>query len=157
MAAAMWMLVVNASGCGKSSDNSSAGSMNEANTAGAAGSGGDQGNVALGQAALTTRNCTSCHGANLAGADAPYMGTMATYPANITPDKDTGIGDWDNATIVKAIMTGVDDEDMDLCPTMPHFSTMNMTMTEAQSIAAYLKSVPAVNHEVKDSSCPPTK
>src|SRR5512142_1370659 len=55
-----------------------------------------------------------CHGANLAGfrADGPpfgeiFNGPFGSVPAtNITPDKDTGIGDWTDAQIIDAIRNG---------------------------------------------------
>jgi mono/diheme cytochrome c family protein len=114
--------------------------------------------VAAGKSAVSKYKCESCHTppgniGTLAGATEKYQDTDA-YPANLTPDSDTGLGDWDTATIVKAILTGIDDEGESLCSTMPRFGTEGMTETEAENIAAYLKSLPAVKHEVPESECP---
>jgi cytochrome c553 len=110
------------------------------------------GDVVAGQAALTKYACKSCHGQDLSGTTTPYAGTTA-YPANLTPDPETGLGDWDTDTIKAAILTGKDDEGKALCSTMPVFSKMNMSDAEATNIAAYLKSIPAVSKDVPESEC----
>jgi mono/diheme cytochrome c family protein len=117
------------------------------------GSSSSTGTVALGQTAVAKFACTSCHGADLSGSTSPYTGTTASYPANLTPDAETGIGEWDADTIVTAILTGKDDDGKNLCSTMPKFSTMNMTMDEANSIAAYLKSLAPAKKEIPESMC----
>jgi mono/diheme cytochrome c family protein len=110
------------------------------------------GDVTAGKAAVTKYACTNCHGADLSGTTTVYPGTTA-YPANLTPDKDSGIGEWDLDTIKAAILTGKDDEGKTLCSTMPVFRKMGMTDTEATNIAAYLKSLPAVSKDVPESEC----
>ncbi|HVW29072.1 MAG TPA: cytochrome c [Polyangiaceae bacterium] len=124
-------------GCG--SDNKSSGSSDSA------------AQVQQGQQAVMQFACTSCHGANLAGMTTAMSGA---YPANITPDPTTGIGNWSTATIVNAILNGVDDENQMLC-VMPKFGTTpyNMTADQANAIAAYLKSIPAVSQTIPDSTC----
>jgi hypothetical protein len=47
----------------------------------------------------------------------------------------------------------VDDEGEQLCSTMPVFKDMKMTDAEADSIVAYLKSIPAVSQENPESEC----
>lgn len=125
--------------------------------------------VARGQEAVTTRACASCHtptdmnGAHLAGStgafctDGKACTTAQVFPANLTPDPDTGMAEWTDEMIVKAIMSGVDDENAALCPPMPHFGEQGMSDSEAHDIAAYLKTLPPVNHAVPESSCPPIK
>jgi mono/diheme cytochrome c family protein len=113
--------------------------------------------IAAGKAEVKEHACESCHTppgnvGTLSGQTDPQPGTHA-YPANLTPDADTGMGDWSTDQIVKAILTGVDDEDENLCPPMPHFGSQGMTEAEATNIAAYLKSLPAVSHEIPESSC----
>ena len=115
-----------------------------------------QGDASKGQMAAMTRACASCHGSDFSGMTTPYAGTMA-YPPNLTPDTQTGLGEWTEDMIAKAILTGVDDEDEQLCPTMPVFKDMGMTDAEAHDLAAYLKSLPAVSKDIPESSCPPIK
>lgn len=138
-------------------------------TLAACGSTDEKDPVARGQEAVSTRACNSCHtqsdmgNATLAGntsafcADGKACTTAQVYPANLTPDPDTGMAEWTDEMIVKAIMSGVDDENAALCPPMPHFGDQGMTDAEAHDIAAYLKSLPPVNHAVPESSCPPIK
>ena len=114
--------------------------------------------IAKGQDAMSSRACGSCHvdpaNNTLSGQTTPQPQTNA-YPANLTPDSETGIGDWSEDQIVKAILTGIDDEDAHLCPPMPHFATeQGMTEQEARNIATYLKTLAPVKHAIPESSCP---
>lgn len=125
--------------------------------------------IARGQEAVTTRACATCHtgadspGSTLAGSigafceDGKPCTTAHVFPANLTPDPDTGMAEWTEDMIVTAIMNGVDDENEPLCPPMPHFQQMGMTDGEAHDIATYLKTLTPVNHAVPESSCPPIK
>lgn len=116
---------------------------------------------------VTARGCPTCHQSKdpadgtLSGTTTPRKGTMA-YPANLTPDSDTGIGDWSDEQIMRAMRSGIDDGDAPLCPPMPHFDGTGgdgrpMTDDEATSIVAYLRSLPPVHHEIPASACPPLK
>ena len=108
--------------------------------------------IEQGKEEITEHACATCHGANFAGDTNPQPGTMA-YPANLTPDAETGMGDWSTDQIVAAILTGVDDEGETLCATMPKFASQGMSTDEAKAIAAYLKSLPPVSHAVPESMC----
>ena len=123
--------------------------------------------VARGHFSVTARGCPSCHQSKnpadgtLSGTTTPRDGTAA-YPANLTPDVDTGIGSWSDELIVRAMLTGFDDEDAPLCPPMPHFDGSGgdgrpMSDDEKTSIVAYLRSLPPVHREIPESSCPPLK
>jgi len=123
--------------------------------------------VARGRFYVTARGCPTCHQSKdpadgtLSGTTTPRMGTMA-YPANLTPDVDTGIGSWSDDVIMRAMLSGVDDQDAPLCPPMPHFDGTGgdgrpMSSDEQTSIIAYLRSLPPVHHEIPESSCPPLK
>jgi mono/diheme cytochrome c family protein len=115
-------------------------------------SSGSTGDVTAGKAAVTKYACQSCHGSDLSGSTTPVPSSTA-YAANLTPDAETGLGDWDSATIKTAILTGIDDEGEHLCSTMPLFGKMGMTGTEATNIVAYLKSLSAVSKSVPESEC----
>jgi mono/diheme cytochrome c family protein len=110
--------------------------------------------VSAGRAAVTTHGCQGCHGSDLSGARQPLPGTLV-YPANLTPDPETGIGDWTDQEITRAIRQGIDDADESLCTNMPHFAAIEDA--EAAAIVAFLRSLPAVSHAVPESSCPPLK
>jgi mono/diheme cytochrome c family protein len=67
---------------------------------------------------------------------------------NLTPDKETGLGDWSPEEIVTAIRTGVIPDGRVLAPIMPWRSFASLTHADATAIALYLKSLPAVKHQV---------
>jgi len=116
--------------------------------------------VARGHFYVTARGCPSCHQSKnpadgtLSGTTSPREGTSA-YPANLTPDVDTGIGSWSDDQLARAIREGTDLDGLELCPEMNHFSTM--TDYEVYSIIKSLRSLPPVNNKVLRSVCPPLK
>jgi mono/diheme cytochrome c family protein len=120
---------------------------------------GDAGTeAAIGQQFVVKRGCPMCHqsdqGGTMAGSLGPIAGTFA-YPANLTPDVVTGIGGWADEEITRAFRFGVDDENVELCPTMPRFDTIGDV--EARAIVAYLRSLPPVMRVIPESLCPPIK
>jgi hypothetical protein len=76
----------------------------------------------------------------------PGLGVF--YGPNLTPDKETGLGTWSEADIVKAIQTGVRPDGRGLVPIMPWPAFAKLTKSDAESIAAYLKSLPVVRNQV---------
>ena len=70
------------------------------------------------------------------------------YPANITPDIETGLGNWSVQDIVKMIRTGMNKHSGQTLPVMPWPGYANLHMEDATAIAAYLKSLPPVKHKV---------
>jgi hypothetical protein len=120
---------------------------------------GDAGALAeIGAQYVQQRGCPTCHQASgkgtLSGDVTAVMGTFA-YSSNLTPDRTTGIGGWADAQIIRAIRYGYDEENQELCPTMPRYDGMGDV--EAQAIVAYLRSLPAVTNAVPESYCPPVK
>src|SRR4030088_2942196 len=77
--------------------------------------------------------------------------------ANITPDKETGIGNWSDADLRKALLEGVRPDGGQLAPVMPYgfyrivmpygFYRI-MAPGDIDAIIAYLRSVPAIRNEV---------
>ena len=106
--------------------------------------------VSSGQALVTSLACASCHGADLSGSESP-IGKSGAYAANLTPDPDTGLGNWTDDDVARAIRTGIDDGDASLCTAMPHFDTLSDDQTAA--IVAYLRSLPPIAHDVPESDC----
>ena len=99
--------------------------------------------------------CHQSSGAGtLSGSDVAVPGTSA-FPANLTPDRTTGLGGWADEQIIRAFRFGVDSQGAELCPTMPRFDSIGDV--EANAIVAYLRSLPAVTHAVAPSMCPPVK
>ncbi len=115
--------------------------------------------IAAGELAVRRRACGSCHQSPdpadgvMSGQTTPRLGTLS-YPANLTPDVETGIGRWPTARIVFAMRHGVDVDDQPLCAAMPRF---DLEDEEAYAIAEYLKSLPPAHHAIPASTCPPLK
>jgi mono/diheme cytochrome c family protein len=85
------------------------------------------------------------------GRDFP-VGSLHVFAKNLTPDPTTGLGNWTLDQIKDAIHTGVDDQGMPLFPIMPYYMFHNLTDSDTTSIALYLKSIPAQNHAVPEST-----
>jgi len=70
------------------------------------------------------------------------------YPKNLTPDRQTGIGTWTVEQIVTAVRTGRKPDGTTLIPVMPWPSYSALTDEDAHTLAAYLKSLPPIHHQV---------
>src|SRR3954468_10387872 len=88
--------------------------------------------AARGAYLATIMDCGGCHtGGALAGQPDPKLhladssigfgipGLGVFYPPNLTPDRDTGLGAWSEADIVRAVRTGVRPDGRVLAPVMP--------------------------------------
>jgi mono/diheme cytochrome c family protein len=69
---------------------------------------------------------------------------------NLTPDKETGIGNYTKEDFRKAITEGITPSGRKLSPPMPRLS--HLTVTQIEALYTYLKSRPAVHHTVKRRS-----
>jgi mono/diheme cytochrome c family protein len=78
--------------------------------------------------------------------DVPGLG--AFVPPNLTPDKATGLGTWTPDQVAAAITTGVRPDGRILSPAMPWSDFSHLTKADAQAIAAYLRTIPAVTNKV---------
>lgn len=81
-----------------------------------------------------------------------------SYAANLTPDRETGLGLWNLETFIKTLRTGlIKGTERTLQPPMPWQGYAQMTENDLKSIFQYLQSIPAIVNEVSDSaSMPPT-
>lgn len=70
------------------------------------------------------------------------------YPANLTPDKETGIGNWTEQQIVAMIRTGTDNHGSASLPVMPWPAYAIISNDDARAIAAYLLSLSPVHNDV---------
>jgi mono/diheme cytochrome c family protein len=69
--------------------------------------------------------------------------------ANITPDRETGIGSWSEADIKRALVDGVRPNGTHMAPIMPFGFYKVFTTADLDAIVAYLRSVPAVSNKVQ--------
>ncbi|WP_205598171.1 cytochrome c [Caulobacter sp. 17J65-9] len=72
------------------------------------------------------------------------------YPPNLTPHP-SGLGDWSEAQIIAAVRTGVRPDGRQLV-FMPWPAYASMTDSDAAAMAAYLKSLPPIDHKVPGPS-----
>jgi mono/diheme cytochrome c family protein len=77
---------------------------------------------------------------------------LKAYPANITPDPETGIGKWTAAQLAKAIREGVRPDKSVIGPPMPIESYRQMSDDDLAAIIAYLRAQPAVRNVVPRST-----
>ncbi len=100
-------------------------------------------------------NCGGCHTPRgPGGAEKAFSGgnvfdtpRFKVVSSNITPDKQTGIGNWTNDQIKKAIMHGVRPNGVALA-VMPSAFYAGLTTRDADAIVAYLRSLKPIRNEV---------
>jgi len=93
-------------------------------------------------------NCIGCHGRDFSGG--PIPGGDPNWPpaANITPDIQTGLGNWADADFIKAIRDGIRKDGTEIHPSMPR-ALGNFTDDELKAIWMYLNSVEPKNISYK--------
>jgi mono/diheme cytochrome c family protein len=65
---------------------------------------------------------------------------------NITPDAETGIGNWTDGEKIRAIREGVDSNGRALFPMMPYTEYRRMSDDDVQAVVAFLNSMPPVRN-----------
>ena len=85
-------------------------------------------------------------GGSEVGFEMPGLGVF--HGPNLTPDSETGLGNWTIAQIVTAIQTGKRPDGRELAPIMPWRAFANLTKDDVTAIAVFLKSIPAVKNKV---------
>ena len=96
--------------------------------------------------------CMDCHterkpgGPTKLGAGGkPFFGPWGiSVSANLTPDKSTGLGDWTDAEIERAIRSGIARDGRKLSPPMPFAAYEHLSADDMAALIAYLRSLPAV-------------
>jgi mono/diheme cytochrome c family protein len=68
---------------------------------------------------------------------------------NISPDKETGIGNWSTLDFVNAMKHGVGPGGVHLYPAFPYASYQHMTYEDLIDLKAYLDTLPAVKHKTE--------
>jgi mono/diheme cytochrome c family protein len=94
-------------------------------------------------------DCLVCHtnpgGKQYAGGLGFKLPFGTLYSTNITPDKDTGIGNYSDADFLNALHRGIRRDGARLYPAMPFTSYTYISDADALAIKAYLFSLPAVH------------
>ena len=74
-----------------------------------------------------------------------------SFAMNLTPDKETGIGEWTEATFIQIARTGKhqgQSNSRDVLPPMPWFTMKDLTDADLKAMWAYLRSIPPVKNQV---------
>ena len=119
--------------------------------------------LALGKYLAFNLECFSCHSADFKtndyanpqnsvgffGGGNPTLDKngQGIATSNLTPDPDTGIGNWTEAQFIQAVKYGIKEGENALRYPMAPFTLL--TDYEVSSIYAYLKTIPPIKNEVK--------
>jgi len=80
-----------------------------------------------------------------------------SYTANLTPDKDTGLGTWTQRNFTETIRTGRHmGRGRPILPPMPIPMYKHFTDTDLEAIFSYLGTIPAIRNRVPEP-LPPAK
>jgi mono/diheme cytochrome c family protein len=104
-------------------------------------------------------DCSGCHTDPQGGS--PYAGGRPiqtpfgrVLAANITPDRDTGIGAWSDAEFDAAVRGGRMPSGGRLYPAMPYAYYARMSKEDVQALRAYLNTLAPVRKEVHSNQLP---
>lgn len=106
--------------------------------------------------------CANCHtprnpdfsfqaGMDFAGGFKIVDMAFEVYSANITPDKETGIGNWTDDQIITALREGKDKDGKVIFPPMPIPTYNKMADEDVKAIVAYLHTLKPISHKVDES------
>ncbi|HEX3432246.1 MAG TPA: cytochrome c [Rhizomicrobium sp.] len=105
--------------------------------------------VKRGEYLTRAADCISCHtakgGREFAGGFAFTLPFGTIWSTNITPDRETGIGNYSDADFLNAVHRGIRRDGRPLYPAMPFTSYSTMTDADALAIKAYLFSLAPVH------------
>jgi mono/diheme cytochrome c family protein len=108
----------------------------------------DPAQVALGGQLAAAGNCAGCHtaagGPAYAGGLGLETGFGLAYSTNITPDPQTGIGNWSQAAFARALREGVARDGSHLLPAFPYTHFTKLTDADTAALYAFLMTRPAV-------------
>nr|CAD6438788.1 alcohol dehydrogenase [Rhizobium sp. Q54] len=112
----------------------------------------DQAAVQRGEQLAMIGNCADCHTAERGE---PYAGGRAIptpfgtiHGTNITPDPETGIGNWSEEAFRRAMYEGLDREGNHLYPAFPYHHFTKVVPEDIHAIYAYLMTLEPVRNEV---------
>ncbi len=115
----------------------------------------DKEQIARGEYLVKLGDCMACH-TNIGNGGVPFAGGLrigtpfgALFVPNITPDKDTGIGNWSEDDFVTAMREGIRPDGSYYYPVFPYNYYNRMSRKDVVAIKAYLDRIPAVKYRNK--------
>lgn len=115
--------------------------------------------IARGEYLVTAGGCISCHAGDtdsesLSGGHGLVTDFGTFYTPNITPDTETGIGDWQAADFIAALKYGRTPSGSFYFPAFPYRAYAGLTDQDALDIGSYLMSLTPINYQVADPETP---
>jgi hypothetical protein len=78
-----------------------------------------------------------------------------SYTRNLTPDRETGLGEWTEQQFIDTMRTGRrQGRGRQLLPPMPVAAISNLSDEDLKAIFTYLRAIPAVNNRVPEPIVP---
>jgi cytochrome c len=86
------------------------------------------------------------------GQQVPFVGLPGRIVApNITPDPETGAGEWSDDQVARAIREGIGHDGRALFPLMPYQKYRSMSDEDLASVIVYLRALPPVRNILSQS------
>jgi len=117
--------------------------------------------IERGKYLVTVGGCSDCHTPGtflghpdmtrfLGGSDVGFAipGLGVFVGRNLTPDKETGLGNWTDEQIMTAVTAGKRPDGRTLAPIMPWPALSQLSAADTQAIVAFLRSIPAIKNPV---------
>src|SRR5712664_3337688 len=73
---------------------------------------------------------------------------------NITPDKETGAGNWTDDTLARAIREGIGHDGRALFTTMPYRNYRALSDEDLASVIVYIRTLPPVRNQLSSTQIP---
>jgi mono/diheme cytochrome c family protein len=119
----------------------------------------DFGLIERGRYLTIAADCAACH--TVPGSGKPFAGGRPietpfgiVVGANITPDRETGIGAWSGQDFISAMKQGIGRGGVHLYPAMPYVYFAKMKDEDILAIRAYLLTVEPVKNAVDTNQLP---
>lgn len=103
-------------------------------------------------------DCVVCHTRPEIGSP-PFAGGYplhaapgTVYSSNITPDKQTGIGNWNAPQFYRALHEGISADGRHLYPAFPYVYFARLDRADSDALFAYLKTIKPVRYRPPESS-----
>lgn len=113
--------------------------------------------VARGRYVAIAGDCVACHTAP--GSKEAFSGgySISTpfggiFASNITPDKETGIGNWTERDFYRAVRHGRGKEGEHLYPAMPYNAYVKVSDQDMHDLWMYMRSVKPVHYKVPETN-----
>jgi cytochrome c5 len=116
--------------------------------------------IKKGEYLVKAGDCIACH-TNSPENEPAFAGGLGMhtpfgtfYVPNITPDKETGIGDWTKEDFIRAVKHGRDPKGRNYFPVFPYVYFNKLSDDDVAAMWAYLHAVPAVKRENTKNDIP---